>query len=36
VKNGFHDPELNAVFLHSAGDSEDNGVFWAYRHRNRS
>ncbi len=35
VKNGFHDPELNAVFLHSAGDSQDDGVVWAYRFRNR-
>jgi len=23
VKNGFHDLELNAIFLHSAGDSEE-------------
>jgi hypothetical protein len=33
VKNGFYDPELNAVFIHSAGDSRDDGVFWAYRYR---
>ena len=34
VKNGFYDPELNAVFLHSAGDSQDDGVIWVYRYRN--
>jgi hypothetical protein len=34
VKNGFYDPELNAVFLHSAGDSVDDGVIWAYRFKN--
>jgi hypothetical protein len=34
VKNGFYDPALNAVFLHSAGDSRDDGVFWAYRYKN--
>ena len=33
VKNGFHDAELNAVFLHSAGDSSDDGVIWAYRYK---
>jgi hypothetical protein len=33
VKNGFYDPELNAVFLHSAGDSQDNGTIWVYRYR---
>jgi hypothetical protein len=33
VKNGFLDPGLNAVFLHSAGDSQDDGVFWVFRHR---
>lgn len=32
-KNGFYDPELNAVFLHSAGDSRDDGTIWVYRHR---
>jgi hypothetical protein len=35
VKNGFYDPERNALFLHSAGDSRDDGVIWAYRYRNR-
>jgi hypothetical protein len=34
VKNGFYHPGLNAVFLHSAGDSRDDGVFWAYRYKN--
>ena len=33
VKNGFYDVELNAVFLHSAGDSRDDGVIWAYRYK---
>lgn len=33
AKNGYHDPELNAVFLHSAGDSDDNGTIWVYRHQ---
>jgi len=32
-KNGFYDPELNAVFLHSAGDSENDSTVWAYRYR---
>jgi hypothetical protein len=34
-KNGFYDAELNAFFLHSAGDSQDDGVFWAYRYKNK-
>jgi hypothetical protein len=34
VKNGFYDPALNAVFLHSASDSGDDGVIWVYRYRN--
>jgi hypothetical protein len=33
AKNGFYDPELNAVFIHSAGDSEDDGTIWVYRYR---
>jgi hypothetical protein len=33
AKNGFYDPELNAVFLHSAGDSRDDGSIWVYRYR---
>ncbi len=33
VKNGFYDPALNVVFLHSAGDSEDDGVIWVYRYK---
>ena len=32
-KNGFYDPELNAVFLHTAGDSQDDGVIWVYRYK---
>jgi hypothetical protein len=35
MKNGYFDPRLNAVFLHSAGDSVDNGTIWAYRFRKR-
>lgn len=34
AKNGFYDPALNTVFLHSAGDSRDDGVIWAYRFKN--
>jgi hypothetical protein len=33
VKNGFYDPELNAVYVHSAGDSREGGVMWAYRYK---
>ena len=32
-KNGFYDPTLNAVLLYTAGDSQDDGVMWAYRYR---
>jgi hypothetical protein len=32
-KNGFYDPELGAVFLHSAGDSQDDGTIWVFRAR---
>ena len=32
-KNGFHDPRLNAVFIHTAGDSRDDGEIWVYRYR---
>jgi hypothetical protein len=31
--SGFYDPDLNAHFLHVAGDSEDNGVMWVYRYK---
>lgn len=31
VKNGFFDPELKAIFIHSAGDSVDDGVIWVGR-----
>ncbi len=34
-KNGFYDPGLNAIFLHSAGDSRDDGVIWVYRYKGR-
>lgn len=33
VKNGFFDPASNAIFIHSAGDSQDDGVIWAYRYK---
>jgi hypothetical protein len=33
LKNGFYDPTLNAVFIHTAGDSEDDGVIWVYRYK---
>jgi hypothetical protein len=32
-KNGFFDPAQNAIFIHSAGDSQDDGVIWVYRYR---
>lgn len=32
-KNGFFDPELGVLFLHSAGDSDDNGTVWVYRYK---
>ena len=32
-KNGFYDPELAVLFVHSAGDSEDNGTIWVYRYQ---
>ncbi|HXG61751.1 MAG TPA: hypothetical protein VNO22_10265 [Planctomycetota bacterium] len=35
AKNGFYDPELNAVFIHSAGDSRDDGTIWVYRYRRK-
>jgi hypothetical protein len=33
--NTCFDPELNAYFCHIAGDSNDNGVVWAYRYKKR-
>lgn len=30
--SGFYDPDLNAHFVHVAGDSQDNGVMWVYRY----
>jgi hypothetical protein len=30
--NAFYDPELNAYFVHAAGDSGDNGTMWVYRY----
>lgn len=38
IKNGnfgFYDPELNAYFCYFAGDSNDDGSMWVYRHKNR-
>jgi hypothetical protein len=32
-KNGFYDPALNAVVIHAAGDSRDDGVVWVYRYK---
>ena len=32
-KNGFYSPDHNAVFLHVAGDSRDDGVIWVYRYK---
>ena len=34
-KNGFYDPELSAVFVHTAGDSRDDGEIWVYRYKRR-
>jgi hypothetical protein len=31
--SGFYNPELNAHFVHVAGDSADNGVMWVYRYK---
>jgi hypothetical protein len=31
--NAFYDPLLNVHFFHVAGDSDDNGVILAYRHK---
>ena len=31
----IYDPELGVVFLHSAGDSHDDGTIWVYRHRRK-
>ena len=31
--NAFYDPMLNAHFFHVAGDSDDNGTVWVYRHK---
>lgn len=33
--NTCYDPELNVYFCHVAGDSEDDGVVWAYRYKKR-
>ncbi|MEJ7728599.1 MAG: hypothetical protein WKG00_05240 [Polyangiaceae bacterium] len=32
--NAFYDAQLNAYFVHAAGDSGDNGTMWAYRYKN--
>ncbi|HVH71131.1 MAG TPA: hypothetical protein VNB49_08495, partial [Candidatus Dormibacteraeota bacterium] len=34
-KNGFYDPALNAVFVHTAGDSNDDGNIWVYRYKGK-
>ena len=31
--SGFYSPELNAHFVHVAGDSADNGIMWVYRYK---
>jgi hypothetical protein len=31
--SGFYNPDLNAHFVHVAGDSADNGVMWVYRYK---
>jgi hypothetical protein len=35
-KNGFYDPGSNAVIIHAAGDSQDDGVIWVYRYKRAS
>jgi hypothetical protein len=32
-KNGFYDAALGVVFLHTAGDSRDDGTIWVYRYK---
>jgi hypothetical protein len=31
--NAFYDAQINAYFVHAAGDSEDNGMMWVYRYK---
>jgi hypothetical protein len=31
--NSFYSPDLNAHFIHTAGDSADNGTMWVYRYK---
>jgi len=31
--SGFYNPDLNAHFIHVAGDSDDNGSMWVYRYK---
>ncbi len=33
--NAFYEPVLNVYFFHIAHDSEDNGVIWIYRYKQR-
>jgi hypothetical protein len=33
AKNGFYDPDLGVVFVHTAGDSRDDGRIWVYRYK---
>jgi hypothetical protein len=32
-KNGFYDPVSNAAVIHTAHDSQDDGVIWVYRYK---
>ena len=34
--NAFYSPELNAHFVHVAGDSRDDGTIWVYRYKQAS
>jgi hypothetical protein len=33
--SSFYDPELNAHFIHCAGDSADDGMMLVYRYKER-
>ena len=33
AKNGFYDPDLGVVFIHTAGDSRDDSRVWVYRYK---
>jgi hypothetical protein len=32
--HAFYSPEVNATFAYLAGDSDDRGTMWAFRHKN--